>query len=96
MSYSYVKKHLFPLYDTKQKIETNKDMGKELILVEPKDTEKELKKVIAELEEESPLKFWTKPMIQDYCRQHMYPGKFADLIFARVKRIVTVESYKNS
>jgi len=96
MSYSYVKKHLFPLYDTKQKIETNKDMGKELILVEPKDTEKELKKVLAELEEESPLKFWTKPMIQDYCRQRMYPGKFADLIFARVKRIVTVESYKNS
>jgi len=96
LTYAQAERHLFPLYDTLQKIETNKDMGKELILVEPKDTEKELKKVLAELEEESPLKSWTKPMIQDYCRQHMYPGKFADLIFARVKRIVTVESYKNS
>ena len=95
MSYSYVKKHLFPLYDTKQKIETNKDMGKELILVDPKDIEKELNKIIPDLQEEAPLSAWNKGMIKDYCFQHMYPQKFADVIYARVKRQLAKDSYKS-
>jgi hypothetical protein len=95
MSYSYVKKHLFPLYDTKHKIKTNKDMGKELILVDPKDIEKELNKIIPDLQEEAPLSAWNKGMIKDYCFQHMYPSKFADVIYARVKRQLAKDSYKS-
>ncbi|MDD4972484.1 MAG: hypothetical protein PHT07_23890 [Paludibacter sp.] len=95
MSLHWAKTYLYPLYDTLYKIETNKDMGKELILVEPKDMEKELSKILPELEEEIPLKAWTKPMIKDYCAQKLYPSKFADTIFARVKREVIRETYKS-
>ena len=96
LSYKQAAKHLFPLYDTLKIIESNKDMGKELILVEPKDTEKEIRKVLDELENEVPLKYWTKPMVQDYCREHLYPGKFADLVMARLKRTVVNQSVKES
>ena len=94
MSWSYAEKQLFPLYDTYHKIDSNKDMSKELILVEPKDTQKELEKILGELEKEAPLEAWTKPMIRDYCHEHLYPGKFADLVYARVRRVVAAEAYK--
>ena len=95
MQLKWAEKNLFPLYDTMKKIETNKDMGKELILVEPKDIEKELQKILPELEEEIPLAKWNKAMIKDYCAQKLYPSKFADIVFARVKREVARQSYKS-
>jgi hypothetical protein len=95
MTRHYAEKNLFPLYDTYHKIQSNKDMGKELILVEPKDIQKELDKVLDELSNEAPLQVWTKPMIKDYCQEKLYPAKFGDMIYARIKRIVATQSYKS-
>ena len=94
MPYKYAEKYLFPLYDTYHVINTNKDVGKELLLVDPQDIQAELTKVIAELEDELPLEQWTKPMIQDYCHEHLYPHKFSDLLYARVKRLAAVQGAK--
>jgi hypothetical protein len=86
---------IFPFYSTYQTINPGKDMAKELTLVEPSDVQATISKIISDLESEAPLKVWTKSTISDYCLEHLYPGSYADKVYARIKRMGNKETYKN-
>lgn len=88
LPFDYAEKELFGLYDTFEVIDAPKDISQELTLVDPKDTERTVQKIIDDLEKELPLEQWTKAMIDDYVYGKRMPNTYSQRAYARVQRIV--------
>lgn len=95
MSFDYAKKYIFGKYDTEQLINTSKDIGKELSLIEPESEELGIQDIINKMEDKIPLEKWDKAMIKDLVMELRYPIRYADKVYGRKKRILFERSYNN-
>lgn len=93
MTFDYAKKYLFGKYDSLQVINTSKDIGKNLSLLEPESEENGINDIIAEMENKLPLDRWDKIMIRDLVMTLRYPIKYADKVYGRVKRTLAEKQY---
>jgi hypothetical protein len=96
--YNYAKKYLFPIYKTKELISAQKDINKELTLVDPVDTEKATNDIIDGIQDELPgvpLKEISKGIIEDYVLTHRYPKIYVNKVYSRLKSIILKQTYKN-
>lgn len=88
LPFDYAERELFGLYDTFEVIDAPKDISQELTLVDPKDTERAVQRIIEELEQELPLEEWTKTMIDDVIFSKRMPNTYSSRVYSRVQRIV--------
>lgn len=98
MSYDYAKENIFPIYNTKKLISTTRDISKEMLLIDPEDTEKGVNDLLDIIGNELPgvpYKAWTKGVIADIVYKNRYPKAYVDKVYARVKMLVLKETYKS-
>jgi hypothetical protein len=86
ISYEWAKEHIYPIYNTLQRISPPKDMANELSLVDPEDTEGAITSIIdAIVASGISINKITIPILEDYCFTHRYPKIYVKMCNARNK-----------
>jgi hypothetical protein len=86
LTYEWAQEHIYPIYNTLQRISPPKDMANELSLVDPDDTEGAITSIIdAIVASGIPVNKITIPILEDYCFTHRYPKVYVKMCNARNK-----------